>query len=202
MKKRSAVLLITACTALCALVWPQAEQSENIPTEPEPSTVNTEITSVELQPPVQPEPILTEPPITTEVAPIAEKEEVIAEQADIPAPPKPSAPDSPPQAPADLIIERPPPPPPITVLGFPASAMWRTAAPTSATTPKTYTRTATKSVSWGEQIPCPVASEQSQRYRNNTLRIIGTMHFLSRAAQKLSRHKQGKHFQIKQRDRP
>lgn len=105
MKKLSAALLITACTALCALVWPQTEQPENIPLEPEPPAVSTEITSVENQPPVQPEPIPIEPPIVAEAAPIAEKEEVIVEQADIPAPKETSAPEPPPQVPANLIIE-------------------------------------------------------------------------------------------------
>lgn len=84
MKERSVALLITACTALCALVWPRAESPENIPIEPEPPAVSTEIASVENQPPVQPEPIHTEPPAAEEGTPIAEKEEVAVEQVDVP----------------------------------------------------------------------------------------------------------------------
>lgn len=105
MKKLSAALLITACTALYALVWPQAEPLENVPIEPEPPAVSPEIASVENQPSVQPEPIHTEPPLAAEAAPIAEKEDVIVEQADIPTPKDTTVPEPPPQAPADLIIE-------------------------------------------------------------------------------------------------
>ena len=105
MQKLSAALLITACTALCALVWPQTEQPENVPIEPAPPAVSVEIASVENQPSAQPEPIHTEPPIAAEAAPIAEKEEVIVEQVDIPTPKETSAPEPPPQTPADLIIE-------------------------------------------------------------------------------------------------
>lgn len=105
MKKRSAALLVAACTALCALVWPQAEQPENIPIEPEPPAMSTEITSVENRPTVQPEPIPAEPPVAEERTPIAEKEEAAVEQASAPVTEASSQPESPPQTPADLIIE-------------------------------------------------------------------------------------------------
>ena len=105
MKKRSAVLLLTTCTALCALVWPQPEQPKNVPIEPEPPAVCAEIASVENQLSVQPEPIPTKPLVAEEEPTIAEKEEVLVEQADAPVTKAPSQPVSPPQAPADLIIE-------------------------------------------------------------------------------------------------
>lgn len=105
MKKLSTALLITACTALCALVWPQAEQPENVPIEPNPPAVSTEIASIENRPPVQPEPIPIEPPVAEEEPPIAEKEDVVVEQADAPVTEASSQPESPTPAPADLIIE-------------------------------------------------------------------------------------------------
>ena len=105
MKKRSTALLITACTALCALVWPRADPPENVPIEPELPAVSTEIASVENQPPVQPEPIPIEPPVAEERVPIAEKEEAAVEQAGAPVTEASSQPESPPQASADLIIE-------------------------------------------------------------------------------------------------